>query len=124
MEERLFHGSECDTVIYVGSGHLEAFTRARLKLFIITLAESPPNVATGNYKSWYMQYQASLTKAAENELINLIRKNIFHPMDTQISPEGVILDPGTTRGTSQTGAKQPVNTVMELLFTAVFYATP
>ena len=82
MEERLFHGSECDTVIYVGSGHLEAFTRARLKLFIITLAEKTQNVATGNDNSWYMQYQDSLAKAAEKELVNLIKKTIFHPMDT------------------------------------------
>ena len=35
-----FVGGECDTVVYVGSGSLEAFSRARLKLMIITV---PPN---------------------------------------------------------------------------------
>ena len=30
-----FVGAECDTVVYVGSGSLEAFSRARLKLMII-----------------------------------------------------------------------------------------
>ena len=67
IEERLFHGSECDTVFYVGSGHLEAFTRARLKLFIVTFFEDL------NY-SWYKQYQVALAKAAEKELI---RKDVL-----------------------------------------------
>ena len=33
-----FVGGECDTVVYVGSGSLEAFSRARLKLMIITVS--------------------------------------------------------------------------------------
>ena len=62
MEERLFHGCECDTVIYVGSGHLEAFTRARLKLFIILFSENADN-------PWYQTYQTALQSAAEENLI-------------------------------------------------------
>ena len=62
MEERLFHGFECDTVIYVGSGHLEAFTRARLKLLIVTVSEDVEN-------QWYQAYQSALNIAAEKNLI-------------------------------------------------------
>jgi hypothetical protein len=62
MEERLFHGYECDTVIYVGSGHLEAFTRAKLKLLIVTFSEDVKN-------PWYQAYQSALESAAETNLI-------------------------------------------------------
>jgi hypothetical protein len=62
MEERLFHGCECDTVIYVGSGHLEAFTRAQLKLLIVTFTE--------NLESpWYKTYQKALKSAAISHLL-------------------------------------------------------
>ena len=64
MEERLFHGLECDSLIYVGSGHLEAFTRARLKLFVITFAKE-----IQKKDSWYKQYQAALMLAAEHGLV-------------------------------------------------------
>jgi len=81
MEERLFHGLDCDTVFYVGSGHLEAFTRARSNLFIVTFYEDfekdkkdevvdrtfvypiPPQ------RDWYKKYLLSLAKAAEKGLI-------------------------------------------------------
>ena len=81
MEERLFHGLDCDTVFYVGSGHLEAFTRARSNLFIVTFYEDfekakkdevvdrtfvypiPPQ------RDWYKKYQLSLARAVEKGLI-------------------------------------------------------
>ena len=37
-----FVGGECDTVIYVGTGSLEAFSRAKLKLMIITVPATTP----------------------------------------------------------------------------------
>ena len=40
-----FVGGECDTVVYVGSGSLEAFSRARLKLMIITVSPQSGYVA-------------------------------------------------------------------------------
>eukprot|EP00092_Neocalanus_flemingeri_P019101 GFUD01020691.1.p1 GENE.GFUD01020691.1~~GFUD01020691.1.p1 ORF type:complete len:768 (+),score=204.79 GFUD01020691.1:229-2532(+) len=63
MEERLFHGHECDTVIYVGSGHLEAFTRAKLKLLIVTFSEKLED------KQWYNTYQSALSSAVQEKLI-------------------------------------------------------
>ena len=62
MEERQFHGCECDTVIYVGSGHLEAFTRARLKLIIITVSENMKN-------DWYNTYHYALICAEKKHLL-------------------------------------------------------
>merc|ERR1712150_39456 len=35
QDEKYFRGMECDYVVYVGSGHLEAFSRAKLELGII-----------------------------------------------------------------------------------------
>merc|ERR1712173_182067 len=37
MEERLFHGMESNTVVYIGAGHMEALTRAQLHLYIVTM---------------------------------------------------------------------------------------
>ena len=65
MEEKEFHGCECDTVFYFGSGHLEAFTRARQKLFIVTFSKGGVN------NTWYNNYKAALTKA---ETENLVKK--------------------------------------------------
>ena len=62
MEERKFHGCECDTVIYVGSGHLEAFTRARLKLIIVTVSENMKN-------DWYNTYHYALICAEKKQLL-------------------------------------------------------
>ena len=36
QDEKYFHGCETDAVIYFGSGHLEAFSRPKLQLCIIT----------------------------------------------------------------------------------------
>ena len=57
-----FVGGECDTVVYVGSGNLEAFSRARLKLMIITLS---PNQSVSNY--W--RYNDALKSAGEKKLL-------------------------------------------------------
>ena len=65
LKENMFHGCECDTVIYVGSGHLEAFTRAKIKLLIITFAEDIDN-------PWYKTYQSALVSAAKEDLIKEI----------------------------------------------------
>ena len=61
-EERLFHGCQTDTIIYVGSGHLEAFTRPKLKLFIVSLEGSV---------FWYRKFQPALSKAASKELLEI-----------------------------------------------------
>ena len=36
QDEKYYHGCEIEAVIYFGSGHLEAFSRAKLLLFIVT----------------------------------------------------------------------------------------
>lgn len=43
-DQKYFKGSECGAVIYYGSGHLEAFSRAKLQLCIITSVFFNPNV--------------------------------------------------------------------------------
>ena len=63
MEEKPFHGHECDIVFYVGSGHLEAFTRALVKLFIVTLTEGDKR------NPWYKTYQSALNSAFREKII-------------------------------------------------------
>ena len=69
MEERLFHGYECDTVIYVGSEHL----------LIVTFSEDVKN-------PWYQVYQSALTCAAEK---NLIKKLSLIQEDTRLGTNSV-----------------------------------
>ena len=66
-----FVGGECDTVVYVGSGSLEAFSRARLKLMIITVS---PREQRGDTVNNFYGYNAGLKNSVEKNLIK--RKEI------------------------------------------------
>ena len=66
-----FVGGECDTVVYVGSGSLEAFSRARLKLMIITVS---PREQRGDTVNNFYGYNAGLKNSVEK---NLLEKKIF-----------------------------------------------
>ena len=67
--EKDFRGCECTGVIYIGAGHLEAFTRAKQMLAIITYCNSPPH-------KWYKKYVDALGKCVdENLLIKLDLKD-------------------------------------------------
>ena len=61
-----FVGGECDTVIYVGSGSLEALSRARLKLMIITIS---PRDQTGEIAKNFYDYIAGLKNSVEKNLL-------------------------------------------------------
>ena len=67
MDEKYFHGGESNAVIYVGSGHLEAFSRAKLMLGIITYCDSKENM-------WYVRYTKALAMAVEQKI--LLKKDI------------------------------------------------
>ena len=69
-----FVGGECDTVVYVGSGSLEAFSRARLKLMIITVS---PRERKGETVKNFYDYIAGLKKAVEK---NLVEKKIIEKL--------------------------------------------
>ena len=60
-----FVGAECDSVIYVGTGSLEAFSRAKLKLMIITIA---PRQGRG-YSVDSFTFDACLRKSVEKKLL-------------------------------------------------------
>ena len=66
-----FVGGECDTVVYVGSGSLEAFSRARLKLMIITVS---PREQRGDTVNNFYGYNAGLRNSVER---NLLEKKII-----------------------------------------------
>ena len=66
-----FIGGECDTVVYVGSGSLEAFSRARLKLMIITVS---PREQRGDTVNNFYGYNAGLKNSVEK---NLLEKKIL-----------------------------------------------
>ena len=66
-----FVGGECDTVVYVGSGSLEAFSRARLKLMIITVS---PREQRGDTVNNFYGYNAGLKYSVEK---NLLEKKTF-----------------------------------------------
>ena len=61
-----FVGGECDTVVYVGSGSLEAFSRARLKLMIITVS---PREQRGDTVNNFYGYNAGLRNSVEKNLL-------------------------------------------------------
>ena len=61
-----FVGAECDTVIYVGTGSLEAFSRAKLKLMIITVTSSQGK----GYSDSFHNFDACLRKAVEIKLLH------------------------------------------------------
>ena len=67
-----FVGGECDTVIYVGTGSLEAFSRAKLKLMIITV-----NTANQTRDSFH-NFDACLRQSVEK---NLLQKKVFSDDD-------------------------------------------
>ena len=60
-----FVGGECDTVVYVGSGSLEAFSRARLKLMIITVS---PREQRGDTLNNFYGYNVGLRNSVEKNL--------------------------------------------------------
>ena len=60
-----FVGAECDSVIYVGTGSLEAFSRAKLKLMIITIA---PRQGRG-YSMDSFTFDACLRKSVGKKLL-------------------------------------------------------
>ena len=61
-----FIGGECDTVVYVGSGSLEAFSRARLKLMIITVS---PREQRGDIVNNFYSFNAGLKNSVEKNLL-------------------------------------------------------
>ena len=61
-----FVGGECDTVVYVGSGSLEAFSRARLKLMIITVS---PREQRGDTVNNFYVYNVGLKNSVEKNLL-------------------------------------------------------
>ena len=66
-----FVGGECDTVVYVGSGSLEAFSRARLKLMIITVS---PREQRGDTLNNFYVYNVGLRNSVKK---NLLEKKLF-----------------------------------------------
>ena len=72
-----FVGGECDTVVYVGSGSLEAFSRARLKLMIITVS---PREQRGDTVNNFYGYNAGLRNSVEKNLLEkkMIGKTLVH----------------------------------------------
>ena len=68
MDEKYFHGGESNAVIYIGAGHLEAFSRAKLMLGIITFCDNPEN-------KWYERYTYSLDDAVREGI--LLKKDIL-----------------------------------------------
>ena len=70
----LFVGGECDTVVYVGSGSLEAFSRARLKLMIITVS---PREQRGDTVNNFYGYNVGLRNSVEKNLLEkkIVSKN-------------------------------------------------
>ena len=63
-----FVGGECDTVVYVGSGSLEAFSRARLKLMIITVS---PREQRGDIVNNFYGYNVGLGNSVEKNLLEM-----------------------------------------------------
>ena len=61
-----FVGGECDTVVYVGTGSLEAFSRARLKLMIITVS---PREQRGDIVNNFYGYNVGLRNSVEKNLL-------------------------------------------------------
>ena len=76
-----FVGAECDTVIYVGTGSLEAFSRAKLKLMIITV----PTTSQG--RDSFHNFDACLRQSVEK---NLLQKQIL--VEDPNDPEKPLLD--------------------------------
>ena len=74
-----FIGGECDTVVYVGSGSLEAFSRARLKLMIITVS---PRDQRGPAIINYYAYIAGLKDSIEKNLLE--RKTLENTGDDSL----------------------------------------
>ena len=66
-----FVGGECDTVIYVGTGSLEAFSRAKLKLMIITI---PTGIQTLDS---FHNFNACLRQSVEKNLLQ--KQNLADP---------------------------------------------
>ena len=79
-----FVGGECDTVVYVGSGSLEAFSRARLKLMIITVS---PREQRGDIVNNFYVYNVGLKNSVEK---NLLEKKIFENALQETSYESQI----------------------------------
>ena len=84
-----FIGGECDTVVYVGSGSLEAFSRARLKLIIITIS---PDQSLSNY--W--RYNDALKAAEEKDLLEVKLLETVTPTSPLLPPSSDKEDYGTT----------------------------
>ena len=59
-----FVGGECDTVVYVGSGSLEAFSRARLKLMIVTVPPRDPIIS-----DYFFSYIKCLRSSVAKDLL-------------------------------------------------------
>ena len=79
-----FVGAECDTVIYVGTGSLEAFSRAKLKLMIITIAPSQ-----GRSSSDSFTFDACLRKSVEK---NLLQRQCLEEKQNKTSEPSTTLD--------------------------------
>ena len=77
-----FVGAECDTVIYVGTGSLEAFSRAKLKLIIITIAPSQGKA----YSDSFHNFDACLRKSVEK---NFLQRQGLEEKQNDVSEETV-----------------------------------
>ena len=93
-----FVGGECDTVVYVGSGSLEAFSRARLKLMIITVS---PREQRGDTVNNFYGYNAGLKYSVEK---NLLEKKTFETK----KKDSPLLDPVQE---NQADVEQPIESL-------------
>ena len=83
-----FVGAECDTVIYVGTGSLEAFSRAKLKLMIITVP------TTSHARDRFHNFDACLRKAVDEKLLQkqILEEKQNAEIETPLLPQNSAVD--------------------------------
>ena len=101
-----FVGGECDTVVYVGSGSLEAFSRARLKLMIITVS---PREHRGDTVNNFYGYNVGLRNSVEK---NLLEKKIVSKKQEDSSQHDPVME---NQGDPLIFEDPPSNTLRYLL---------
>ena len=72
QDEKCFRGCESDGVVYLGSGHLEAFSRAKLELSIILCCN------LSSFKGRYNKYRNALNTASDK----IIKRIYLEEQDT------------------------------------------
>ena len=68
QDEKYYRGCESDVVVYIGSGHLEAFSRAKLELGIILCCN------LSSFEDRYNKYRDALSVASEDTVKRIILK--------------------------------------------------